>query len=269
MSRVELNVQKIYQECLQVNIARQSANESQATSQELVRLREGQLESKEILQSLAQAIAKMENEADHRLEQLQEESLQSREKSSKLADDSALGPEKDPLVTPMPLMVEIAHSSSSIRVCPVSCSCHCHIRSRVTPPSILQQITGRLFLGYAGNPILQRPCQQFCLQRDKTSFNLTYFFPRWFLQQAISLSVAQSQFGTPSLNLKIRRVVPEVSKLFSMSKYGDVQGLRDLFTKGHASPDDVHISGGWSPLHVWLISFEYYFLHGFSLLTVN
>ena len=229
-------------------MARQPNNESQETSRELARLREGQLESNEIIRSLAQAMVKMKNEVDQRFDNSPEESLVSHKKSSTF--DNPHSSQENSIAKPTPLVVELAQSSTTIAVCPASCSCHCHLRSRVTPPSTLQQITGRLFLGYAGNPILQRPCQQSCLRRGKSSLSLTYFFPRWFLQQAISVSVAYSYFGTPNVNLKVRRVVPGLSKLWSMSKYGDVQGLRDLFVNGLASPDDVHVRGGWSALHV-------------------
>lgn len=56
-------------------------------------------------------------------------------------------------------------------------------------------------------------------------------------------------FGTPNLNLKVRRVVSEMSDLFRLSRFGDVEGCQTLFSKQQASPDDVNPIGGWTALH--------------------
>lgn len=59
-------------------------------------------------------------------------------------------------------------------------------------------------------------------------------------------------FGTPNLNIKVRRVVSEMSDLFRLSRFGDVEGCQTLFSKQQASPDDVNPIGGWTALHVSL-----------------
>ena len=79
---------------------------------------------------------------------------------------------------------------------------------------------------------------------------MTYFFPKWFFEKAISLSITEGLLGTPHLQVKIRRLVPEMSQVFAMSRYGDVDGLKALFMRREPSPDDVHIRGGWTALHV-------------------
>lgn len=138
----------------------------------------------------------------------------------------------------------------AVRVCPPDCPCRCHAGTVYNTPQLLQNAIGRLFLGYTGTPAARQNCLPSCRQRDNEGFQMTYFFPKWFLQRAVSLSMMSGLLGSPSLNLKIRRLVPEMSHLFALSRYGDVEGLRSLFMKRLASPDDVHIRGGWTALHV-------------------
>ena len=136
------------------------------------------------------------------------------------------------------------------RSCPRSCPCGCHSRTNFQTPQLLQRITGRLFLGYTGTPYFRAKCLPECSQKDSTAFRMTYFFPKWFFEKAISLSITEGYLSTPNLNIKVRRVVPEVSQIFAMSRYGDVEGLKTLFMENKASPDDVHVRGGWTALHV-------------------
>lgn len=65
---------------------------------------------------------------------------------------------------------------------------------------------------------------------------MTYLLPQWFFEKAISLSVNEGFLGTPSLNIKLRRVVPEMSHDFAMSRYGDVEGLKTFFRKEKLLP---------------------------------
>lgn len=146
--------------------------------------------------------------------------------------------------------VNVARYSAAPR-CDTDCPCACHKRLFLRSPKLLEQLVGRLFLGYTCLPFLKQPCTSVtCHQRSVASASMTYFLPRWFSEKAVSATFMSTPLGNPSLNLKIRRVVPEMSQLFRLSRYGDAQGLRDLFVSGMASPDDVHIRGGWSALHV-------------------
>ncbi|KAL8879987.1 MAG: hypothetical protein Q9192_008118 [Flavoplaca navasiana] len=61
--------------------------------------------------------------------------------------------------------------------------------------------------------------------------------------------MTSTAFGTPALNLKVRRAVSEMSELFRLSRFGDVQGVQTLFSAQEASPDDVNLIGGWTALH--------------------
>ena len=141
-------------------------------------------------------------------------------------------------------------SGRTTRTCAPNRPCSCHIQTVRSTPRILQQLTGCLFLGYTGRPILQQQRISSCLRESSKSLQVTYFFPRWFVSRAISFSMSSIMQNTPTFNIKLRRVVSEASQLFSLSKFGDVEGTRLLFEKRVASPDDVHFRGGWTALHV-------------------
>ncbi|KAK0512762.1 hypothetical protein JMJ35_004779 [Cladonia borealis] len=115
------------------------------------------------------------------------------------------------------------------------------------PGKTMREITGYLLLGYSGRHILQQQCVPSCFRRTLKSMQMTYFFPRWFVGRAISISMSNTI--SPTLSIKSRRVVPEVNQLFSLSKFGDVEGIRFLFNNRLASPDDVHIRWGKTALH--------------------
>ena len=117
--------------------------------------------------------------------------------------------------------------------------------------SSLGKILGRLFLAYSGSSILRKPCNlSTCCQQNAKSIRLTYFFPRWFLNSVVSTTFSTSRLATPSLNLKVRKIVSETNRLFALCMTEGVDGIQQLFVNREASPDDIHHRGGWTPLHV-------------------
>lgn len=149
------------------------------------------------------------------------------------------------------LVLPVSYVPNKHRMCGSDCRCLCHKQQNIKTPQLLNHLVGNLFLGYAGAPAMQQQCSiSTCLQREALSFQLTYYFPSWFTRQAISISMTRTSLGTPSMNLKVRRSVTETSNLFTLSRRGNVEGIRALFDQRLASPDDVIPWGGWSPLHV-------------------
>ncbi|KAL9090503.1 MAG: hypothetical protein Q9165_005264 [Trypethelium subeluteriae] len=88
-------------------------------------------------------------------------------------------------------------------------------------------------------------CREQAIQGSK----FTYFFPRWFVRQAVLISFTINALGSPSFNLKTRRVVGERSDIFTLSRQGDIPGIQHLLSRRVASPSDVHCWGHWGPLH--------------------
>ena len=264
--RLEVDVQNLASQYTRLNEALAppekgpvpTSDATQASTEALDSIKQTQSESKDILLEMLTAMEKMntEQQVDRRFDNYidQQHSTRSRKGSSSLAntplsDDTLSKPiqsSSDQSVFSMAIKAKLKSRHS----CAVECACPCHSKTVVQTPQLLQRVTGRLFLGYTGTPCFRVKCLPGCTQAASTAFNMTYFFPHWFFEKAISLSMTEGFLGTPSLNIKLRRVVPEMSHVFAMSRYGDVEGLKALFMERKASPDDVHIRGGWNPLHV-------------------
>jgi hypothetical protein len=136
--------------------------------------------------------------------------------------------------------------------CRTGCCCACHKRHQVQTPRILDHLIGTLFLGYSGLPIVTPSCDESsCRQRSIPSTQMTYYFPRWFLQRAISLAVMLLPNDGPVASLRVQRAVSGSSKIFDYANVGDVDGMKRLFSSGLASPHDVRFDSGTSPLQVW------------------
>lgn len=150
-----------------------------------------------------------------------------------------------------PLAVPVSWQRGRQLDCYSDCKCSCHTQTNVQALASLGNILGRLFLAYTGSSVLRRPCNiSTCRQQNARSVRLTYFFPRWFLDSVVSTTIKTSTLGTPSLNIKVRKIVPETNRLFALCMTEGVDGIQQLFINREASPDDIHHRGGWTPLHV-------------------
>jgi hypothetical protein len=79
---------------------------------------------------------------------------------------------------------------------------------------------------------------------------MTYYFPRWFLQRAISLAIMLLPNDGPVASLRVQRAVSGSSKIFDYANVGDVDGMKRLFSSGLGSPHDVRFDSGTSALQV-------------------
>ena len=166
--------------------------------------------------------------------------------TSKLPN-TPLGSGNSPPTTPPGEILQ--RSSEERRFCSSECQCQCHSRTRIRTPQVLQQILGRLCAVYTGGCGLQSPCKASCVRRDPKIACMTFVFPKWILDRAISIAMFYAMRTGLTINIKTRAVVPEMSQLFALSRYDDVQGLQNLFSQRLASPDDIHVRGGWNALH--------------------
>ena len=131
------------------------------------------------------------------------------------------------------------------------CSCACHMSSRMKTPQFLEQFLGSLFVGYTGLPALGSACTESTCNRNlKPRISLSYYFPKWFLQRALSLVLYSRPELGPDLNLRTVRLIDRSADVFTYAVSGNVEGLKYLFTAGLASPIDVALNGGYTPLHV-------------------
>jgi hypothetical protein len=135
--------------------------------------------------------------------------------------------------------------------CSRSCKCSCHLRRRLQTPRLLEGLLGTLFLGYSGSPILSQNCDQSSCRGGKcSSASFTYQFPRWFVQsRMIELQAKITAMYGPELLLRFNRVVDGKALVFHYASTGNVEKMKQLFEQGRASPSDVRIDSGWTPLH--------------------
>ncbi|KAM7200723.1 ankyrin repeat protein [Naviculisporaceae sp. PSN 640] len=143
--------------------------------------------------------------------------------------------------------------------CRVSCTCACHRTPKTATPSRLSRVVGQLFVGYAGIPVLSTKCDSStCINARRSQLYVEYWFPLGlFWSRVIRLRLTyQAQMG-PSLLLRILRRVPDSAPAVSFAMNGNIEGLKELFSRGAASPQDVSDTRGYSLIRWALYSRQY------------
>ncbi|KAI9873434.1 MAG: hypothetical protein M1830_000415 [Pleopsidium flavum] len=118
--------------------------------------------------------------------------------------------------------------SSSLRQAPGHrpwCQCRCHRQRNLRSPILLSRLIGSLSVQVGGalkcspQTFEGRKCQQFC--------------------QHWRLPTVQVKLEGPRFSLTLPRVVSSYSSIFRYAFIGDINGIRELFREGLASPYDV------------------------------
>lgn len=120
---------------------------------------------------------------------------------------------------------------------------------------MLGNLMGTLFLGYNGSPLLRPKCENStCQNRTGKSVQLTYCFPKWFLERAIHFVAAMTYTGTPMFGLEVRRRVGWGSEdsILRFALTGNTVGVKTLLDVGKVSMTDVDPNHGRSALYVSL-----------------
>ena len=135
----------------------------------------------------------------------------------------------------------IAISVRRLNSCSKTCPCVCHRRSRLATPSLLNHILGSLFVGYSGSPFSRGQCTMAGCRSATAgaTTRVTYFFPRWFVMNAIDITILRGAFGEPSASLAIRNVRYRDHDLFKAVYLGNIGRLQEMFSSGDARPTDV------------------------------
>jgi hypothetical protein len=131
------------------------------------------------------------------------------------------------------------------------CNCICHRPQYLRTPPIGDLLLGSLFLSYSGFSIqLQRCNQRNCNKQSIPTITISYQFPQWLLARMIHLVISFTYHNGPQVSLKMPRIVPGSSDLFSFAVQGNFDGIKSLFTRELASPYDVAATNGRTALHV-------------------
>ena len=151
---------------------------------------------------------------------------------------------------------------SQYSACRPGCPCVCHRPSKSATPGVLDKIVGKMFVGYAGLPLLSAKCDtEFCEKTQSPAVSLEYWFPMGFVwSQILQLKVSYEPKIGPHFELRSLRRVPDNAQCVHFALNGNIEGLKELFRRGLASPRDVSNTRGYSVLRV---SFDVAVYQGF------
>lgn len=149
------------------------------------------------------------------------------------------------------LRVQISHRVPCRKWCP--CACHTKQKLKVTMPGVMKSLLGKMFVGYSGVPVLNKPCDfRGCKDKQNLSATIEYWFPWWLVSMNLKLQLKYTQMAEPRLQLATTRRVPDSSQSINFAMKGDIEGLKFLFSQGLASPRDASDSRGYSLIRVRL-----------------
>ena len=125
--------------------------------------------------------------------------------------------------------------------CGSFCPCVCHNMKQLRSPSLLDQVLGVIFVGYSALPFMTKPCDSPRCKRERISTTtVSYIFPPWFLERFITMKI---RIPEPELLLRVLRVRPNDSEIFSAIRRQDKSMVRRLIKTGQASALDVNGDG--------------------------
>ena len=136
--------------------------------------------------------------------------------------------------------------------CGRGCHCACHKEEKTSTPTIMNRLFGQLFVGYSGMPLLSPNCDSAaCWKAQVPTVSLEYWFPYGvFWSQIISLKVAYQPNTGPQMALSTLRQVSDSATCINFAVSGNIEGLKELFRRGVASPRDVSSTRGYSLMRV-------------------
>ncbi|KAI9689276.1 MAG: hypothetical protein M1820_010160 [Bogoriella megaspora] len=138
-------------------------------------------------------------------------------------------------------------STSVWPICEVPCSCRCHRRRHRQSPSKLGNVAGSLVVGYPERSILGKPkCNVTTCKatRANSTANATYYFPRWFVAKAASLTFRRR--GGPMgivTTLTFRNVRERNDEVFCAARGTSIRDLQRVFRENKGRPTDVDQDG--------------------------
>jgi hypothetical protein len=136
--------------------------------------------------------------------------------------------------------------------CRSGCPCTCHSQARAATPHFMNRVMGRLFIGYAGVPLVSPKCDlEECQTSQVPMATVEYWFPLGFCRsQIVQLKIGYRPNLGPQFSLRTFRQVPDSAQCVNYTMDGNIEGLKDLFKRGLASPLDISSTRGYTLLRV-------------------
>lgn len=146
-----------------------------------------------------------------------------------------------------------SHRTPCRKWCP--CACHATQKLQLKAPGMMESVLGKLFLGYSGFPVLNKPCDfRGCKDRQNATATMEYWFPKWFVSMNLKLFLTHVPRTGPQFQLSTTRRVPDDSQSIAFAMQGNIDGLKYLFSQGLINPRDVSDSRGFTLVRVSLVS---------------
>lgn len=135
--------------------------------------------------------------------------------------------------------------------CSPTCPCVCHSR----PAQHLwfrSGLLGMLFIGYSGQPAKGPQCSSVnCREQGRTSLEVKYVFPGWFVYYAISATFSRTIQGSPRFELVFKRRMDFFPGTIMLAvKTDDLDALKMCLRLDPDSINCVVPGTGWGPLHI-------------------
>ncbi|KAF2838004.1 hypothetical protein M501DRAFT_163004 [Patellaria atrata CBS 101060] len=143
------------------------------------------------------------------------------------------------------LQVFVSQPNKCSTWCP--CACHAKRKPKVTELGIVEKVIGKMFIGYAGLPFLNKKCDfRGCRHQRAPTVIMEYWFPWWFVAMNVKLDFKYLPTVGSQFQVTTSRRVPDNSQSIAFVMQRDIDGLRYLFNNGLASPRDVSDSRGFT-----------------------
>lgn len=135
--------------------------------------------------------------------------------------------------------------------CSPRCPCVCHSR----PAQHLwfrSGLLGMLFIGYSGQPAKGPQCSSAdCRQQGRTSLEVKYVFPGWFVYYAISATFSKTVQGSPRFELVFKRRMDFFPGTIMLAvKTDDLEAIKMCIRLDPDAINCVVPGTGWGPLHI-------------------
>lgn len=135
--------------------------------------------------------------------------------------------------------------------CSPTCPCVCHSR----PAQHLwfrSGLLGMLFIGYSGQPAKGPQCSSIdCREQGRTSLEVKYVFPGWFVYYAISATFSKTIQGSPRFELVFKRRIDFFPGTIMLAvKTDDLEAMKMCLKLDPDAINCVVPGTGWGPLHI-------------------
>ncbi|MCJ1391225.1 hypothetical protein MMC18_004087 [Xylographa bjoerkii] len=140
------------------------------------------------------------------------------------------------------------------KICNSLCLCTCHNQVQRRSPKILKALLGSLSVVYSSLLLMKPECDDpNCQIKEVSNVKAAYTLPRWFFSQVVVIQGIYTQSRGPELLLRVLRVRPNNSKIFTAIKDKNIVVIQRLLSTGEASVLDID-KRGRSLLHLALYS---------------